>query len=57
MKNLSYTVMIESEWGYDQRPLITFDNIDDARRFCNEFDWIFVDENEFHWEMYIETNW
>jgi hypothetical protein len=48
--------MIESEWGCEC-PLITFDNIDEARKFCDEFDWVFVDENEFHWEMSIETNW
>lgn len=50
-----YTVMIESEGGVD-RELMEFDDITEARRFCDQFDWLWEDENGFHWEMSIADN-
>lgn len=50
-----YTVMIESEGG-TERELIEFDDIEEARRFCDMWDWFWEDENGFHWEMSIRDN-
>lgn len=52
---LDYTITIESEGGteYD---LIDFDDIKEARKFCNQYDWLWKDENDFHWEMSIRDN-
>ena len=52
---LDYTVVIESEGGteYD---LMDFDSIKEARKFCDQYDWYWADENDFHWEMSIRDN-
>jgi hypothetical protein len=50
-----YTVMIESEGGTEYE-LMDFDSIKEARQFCNEYDWYWADENNFHWEMSIRDN-
>jgi hypothetical protein len=47
--------MIESEGG-TERELMGFDDIEEARRFCNMWDWLWEDENGFHWEMSIRDN-
>ena len=51
----NYTVMIESEDGVE-RELIDFDTVKEARDFCDRYDWLYPDENNFHWEMYIRDN-
>ena len=51
----NFTVMIES-FGGVERELTHFDTNEEARRFCNQFDWLYADENGFHWEMYIRDN-
>ena len=54
MKN-AYTVVVESEGGAG-RDLIDFDSADEARKFCDQHDWVWVDGNNFHWEMCIRNN-
>lgn len=53
MKN--YTVVIESECGVE-RDLISFDTVKEARDFCDRYDWLYPDENNYHWEMCIRNN-
>lgn len=55
---LDYTVMIESEDGTEQE-LAEFETAEEARHFCDAVggqDWLYADENGFHWEMYIRNN-
>ena len=53
MKN--YTVVIESECGVE-KDLIHFSTVEEARYFCNHYDWLWQDDNGFHWEMVIRNN-
>lgn len=53
MKN--YTVVIESEGG-TELDLAHFDSVKEARYFCDHYDWMWEDENGFHWEMCIRNN-
>ena len=53
MKN--YTVVIESEGGTEM-DLAHFDTVKEARYFCDHYDWMWEDENGFHWEMCIRNN-
>ena len=53
MKN--YTVVIESEDGVEM-DLAHFDTAKEARYFCDHYDWLWADENGFHWEMCIRDN-
>jgi hypothetical protein len=50
-----YTVIIVSE-NDTKRDLIDFDTFTEAEDFCNQYDWLFPDENNFHWEMFIRYN-
>lgn len=51
----SYTVVVESEDGVE-RDLISFDTAKEATDFCEQHNWWWVDENNFHWEMCIRNN-
>lgn len=50
--------MIESEDG-TEKELAEFETAKEARNFCDAVggqDWLYADENGFHWEMYIRNN-
>lgn len=55
MKMANFTIVIESEYGCEVN-LCDFDDITEARKFCNSYNWQYEDENGFCWTMCIRHN-
>ena len=47
----SFTVYIESESGLASYPFMTFDTEKEAHDFCEENDWVWLDEYEYEWKL------
>ena len=51
---MKYKVIIKA--GRIERNLYYCDTIEEAEEFCNYYEWEFVDENGFPWDMEIREN-
>ena len=46
-----FTVYLESESGITSYPFMTFETEKGAHDFCEENDWVWIDENEYEWKL------
>ena len=47
-----YKVMMEA--GTVRQPLVTCKTKEEAIEFCKDNNWIWIDENQFEWDLYID---